>query len=108
VLVEAETSLSDPGSGPLSMQIHLLEQAAKVITCPQILVNVISRRVRQLTYGHTPLVKVELGMGFADTALSEVIQGKLTYERTKGFIPEVVLSKIPRVADFTTMEKKAA
>ena len=90
------------------MQAHLLEQAAKVITCPQVLVNVISRRVRQLTNGHTPLLKVEVGMGFADTALSEVISGKITYEHTAGFIPEVVVSKIPTVAEFTMMEKKAA
>jgi len=73
------------------MQTHLLEQAAKVITSTQVLVNVISRRVRQLTNGHRPLVQVEPRMGFADIALSEVIQGKLTYEHTTGFVPEVVV-----------------
>ena len=63
------------------MQSHLLEEASKVITNPQILINVISRRVKQLTAGHRPLVEVNSArMGFCDIALTEVIQLKLSYE----------------------------
>jgi DNA-directed RNA polymerase subunit omega len=63
------------------MQTHLLEEASKVIANPQVLVNVISRRVKQLTAGHRPLIEVTSArMGFCDIALTEVIQGKLTYE----------------------------
>ena len=62
------------------MQTHLLEKALTIILSPQVLVNVISKRVRQLTDGHRPLVEVLPRMGFADVALSEVIQGKLSYE----------------------------
>jgi DNA-directed RNA polymerase subunit omega len=63
------------------MQSHLLEEASKVITNPQVLINVISRRVRQLAQGHRPLVEVNSSrMGFCDTALTEVIKRKLTYE----------------------------
>ena len=63
------------------MQSHLLEEASKVITNPQILINVISRRVKQLTAGHRPLVDTGLArLGYCDTALTEVIHGKLSYE----------------------------
>ncbi len=44
------------------------------------LVNVISRRVRQLALGHRPLVACLPGTGLADVALLEVIEGKLSYE----------------------------
>lgn len=72
------------------MQSHLLEQALKVIKSEQYLVNIISRRVRQLSNGHRPMVEVELRMGLADIALSEVIQGKLSYEQTLEFVEEPI------------------
>jgi DNA-directed RNA polymerase subunit omega len=63
------------------MQAHLLDEALKVITSPQMLVNVISRRVKQLTAGHRPLVEMESAhAGFCDIALTEVIKLKLSYE----------------------------
>jgi DNA-directed RNA polymerase subunit omega len=73
------------------MQTHLLEEAAKVITNPQILINLISRRVKQLTAGHRPLVEVNSArMGFSDIALTEVIKGKLSYELIATPAPVVV------------------
>jgi DNA-directed RNA polymerase subunit omega len=63
------------------MQSQLLEEALKVIPSPQLLVNVVSRRVRQLTAGHRPMIDAGPRMGFADIALSEIIEGKLTFER---------------------------
>ena len=89
------------------MQTHLLEQASKIIPSTQILVNVISKRVRQLTEGHRPCVEVLPRMGFADVALSEVIQGKLTYEHTTGVLQEVVFPRITTAAEFK-VEKQAA
>jgi len=62
------------------MTTHLLDEAFKVIPSQQLLVNVVSKRVRQLTAGHRPLVEVEPRMGAADIALSEIIQGKLLHE----------------------------
>jgi DNA-directed RNA polymerase subunit omega len=64
------------------MQSHLLEEAAKKITSPQVLINVVSRRVRQLSQGHRPLVEPAPRMGLADIALKEIIDGKLSYEAT--------------------------
>jgi len=72
------------------MQSHLLDEASKVITNPQILINVISRRVKQLTAGHRPLVDVGAArMGFCDIALTEVINLKLSYELVP-VVPAVV------------------
>jgi len=61
---------------------QLLDDALKVIPSQQLLVNVVSRRVRQLTAGHRPLVEVGPRMGFSDIALTEIIEGKITYEMT--------------------------
>ena len=62
------------------MTAQLLEEASKKIPVPQVLINVISRRVRQLSAGHRPLIEAGPRMGFSDIALTEVIQGKLAYE----------------------------
>lgn len=64
------------------MNAKLLSAASAVIPSPQMLVNVISRRVKQLARGHRPLIEFVPGMGLADVALTEVIDGKLTFEST--------------------------
>ncbi|MBA3608377.1 MAG: DNA-directed RNA polymerase subunit omega [Verrucomicrobiota bacterium] len=60
------------------MNSNLLVAASKVIPLTELLVNVVSRRVRQLNQGHRPLVATPPGMGIADVALTEIIEGKLT------------------------------
>lgn len=62
------------------MTSQLLEEAFKVIPSQQLLVNVVSKRVRQLTSGHRPMVETGPRMGFSDIALTEIIEGKLKYE----------------------------
>lgn len=62
------------------MTSQLLEEASKIIVVPQVLVNIVSRRVRQLSQGHRPLVEVGPRMGLSDIALTEIIKGKLTFE----------------------------
>jgi DNA-directed RNA polymerase subunit omega len=66
------------------MKAELIQAASEVIPNPQILVNVVSRRVRQLSLGHRPLVQVPPGMLAADIALTEIIEKKLTFESTFG------------------------
>ena len=66
------------------MKAELVEAASKVITSPQILVNMVSRRVRQLTLGHRPLVVCAPGLREADIALTEIANKKLTFESTLG------------------------
>lgn len=62
------------------MNSHFVEEATKVINEPQVLINMVSQRVRQLTSGSRPLVPVEPRMGLADIALSEIAQGKIGYK----------------------------
>ena len=66
------------------MNAELIKAAAVVVLNQQILVNIVSRRVRQLTLGHRPLVEFAPGMGHADIALTEIANGKLTFESTFG------------------------
>src|SRR5256885_7631912 len=66
------------------MKPELVKAASEVVHSQQILVNMVSRRVRQLTLGHRPLVEFVPGMGHADVALSEIANGKLVFESTFG------------------------
>src|SRR5438094_8834067 len=54
------------------MKAELVQAASEVVTRPQILVNMISRRVRQLTLGHRPLVGCAVGVGTACFDLTEI------------------------------------
>ncbi len=60
------------------MTSHLLEEALKKVPTQQALVNIVSKRVRQLNNGERPLVDAGFRTGFADIALQEIIEGKLT------------------------------
>ena len=60
------------------MTSHLLEEALKKVPTQQALVNIVSKRVRQLNSGERPLVDAGFRTGFADIALQEIIEGKLT------------------------------
>ena len=86
------------------MNADLLTAASEVITNQQILVNMVSRRVRQLSLGHRPLVQCAPGLREADIALTEIADGKLTFESTFGQngtaaslevvqFPEVIVAK---------------
>jgi DNA-directed RNA polymerase subunit omega len=59
------------------MKAELVEQAAMIITDPPILINLVSKRVRQLAQGRPALVERRPGMREADVALTEIIQGKI-------------------------------
>ena len=67
-----------------NMKADLVNAASEVIPNQQILVNIVSRRVRQLCIGHRPLVEFSPGLGHADIALTEIANGKLTFESTFG------------------------
>lgn len=65
------------------MTAQLLQEAAKVIPNQQLLINVVSKRVRQLGMGHRPLVEATPKSSLTDIALKEIIAGKLTFEELK-------------------------
>ncbi len=62
------------------MRDDYLRAANKVITDPNILINVISKRVKQLRSGQPQLVDSLEKLSLEDIALREVIDGKITYE----------------------------
>jgi len=62
------------------MSSYLLEEAAKIIPNTAVLVNVVSKRVRQLSNGRPPLVEVGPRMSHADVAFKEIIEGKIKVE----------------------------
>jgi DNA-directed RNA polymerase subunit omega len=63
-----------------TLRDEYLKQAQAVITDPNILINVVSRRVKQLKYGMKPLVESLEKLEPEDIALREVIEGKIDYE----------------------------
>ena len=66
------------------MTTQLLQEAAQVIPNQQLLINVVSKRVRQLGLGHRPLVETTPRMSLTDIALKEIIAGKLAFESIEG------------------------
>ena len=92
------------------MHSTLLKNALVEIPNPQLLVNVVRQRVRQLVRGHRPLIVAPPGMGFADVALSEVIAKKLSYEVVPGVKPDSSFAPIVTFpgAPSDKTDKKAA
>jgi len=70
------------------MNAELVKQALEKVPNPQVLVNLVSRRVRQLSaggYGTRPLVTNVANLRDADIALREIIEDKMGFD-----LPEVV------------------
>jgi DNA-directed RNA polymerase subunit omega len=71
------------------MNADLVKKALEVVLDPHILVNLVSRRVRQLNSGggrsSRPLLANVGHLGAADIALSEIIEGKMGWE-----VPELI------------------
>ena len=61
------------------MNNNYLNQARKVITDPQVLTIVASRRAKQLAMGGRPMVKSD-STNYLDIALQEIAEGLLSYE----------------------------
>ncbi len=59
------------------MNSQILEEASKMEPDIPVLINMISKRIRQLNAGSHPMVEVHPRMGLADIALAEVAAGKL-------------------------------
>ena len=95
------------------MKADLVKAASEIIPNQQILVNMVSRRVRQLCLGHRPLVEFVPGLGHADIALSEIANGKLAFESTFGQNGKTAPAEVVQfpgiiVAKKTVAKKKAA
>lgn len=62
------------------MRDDYLQNARAVIDDPNILINLVSRRVKQLRRGSRPLVESLEKLSPEDTALREIAEGKITYQ----------------------------
>ncbi len=70
------------------MNAKLVKQALEKVISPQVLVNLVSQRVRQLNSGggrNRPLLAEVANFGAADIALMEIIEGKMGFE-----MPEII------------------
>ena len=71
------------------MNADLVKKAYEIIPDPNILVNIISQRVRQLNSGRggrcNPLVANVENLSAADIALREIIEGAMSFE-----LPEII------------------
>ena len=76
------------------MNAELVKQALAKVLSPHVLINLISKRVRQLNFGgggvSRPLIADVANLGAADIALREIIEGKMGWE-----LPEVVVLARP-------------
>ena len=62
------------------MNSELVEKALEVVTDEPLLINLVSKRVQQLNNGRSPLITLVERMGTADTALTEIIEGKIVID----------------------------
>lgn len=67
-------------SGEINLRNDYLQAAQEVITDPMILINVVSRRAKQLKSGYKPLIESLERLSAEDMALREVMEGKITYQ----------------------------
>lgn len=71
------------------MDATLTKKALEIVQNPNVLVNMVSQRVRQLNSGgggrSRPLVTDIGNLGAADIALREIIEGKMSFE-----MPEII------------------
>jgi len=65
---------------PTRIKNIYLEPAQLRIPNPELLINVVRLRVRQLAQGHRPITQTDPWMEFTDIALKEISEGKLGYE----------------------------
>lgn len=70
-----------------TLNSELVKEALDKVTNPNILVNLVSRRVRQLSTGggsmSRPFIESDQPLGAADTALEEIVQDKINFEKIK-------------------------
>jgi len=71
------------------MNAELVKKALEIVVNPHVLVNMVSRRVRQLNSGNggacRPLLLGTENLGVADIALREIIEEKMSFD-----MPEII------------------
>jgi DNA-directed RNA polymerase subunit K/omega len=67
------------------MNAELIKKALEKVQDPHVLVNLVSRRVRQFNAGARPMITETGTLGFADIALVEIIEEKMGFD-----MPEII------------------
>jgi DNA-directed RNA polymerase subunit omega len=62
------------------MRNDYLQAAQNVIPDPMVLINVVSKRVKQLKFGEKPLVSSLEKLEPEDIVFREIIEGKITFK----------------------------
>jgi DNA-directed RNA polymerase subunit omega len=62
------------------MRNDYLQAAQNVIQDPMILINVVSKRVKQLKFGERPLITSLERLEPEDVALREIVEGKISFK----------------------------
>ncbi len=62
------------------MRDDYIKEAVKSIPDPNVLINVVSRRVKQLKRGNRPLVESLEKLSLEDIALREIAERKISYQ----------------------------
>jgi DNA-directed RNA polymerase subunit omega len=84
----------EPGSPRIKIPARIknvyMEPAQLRIPNPELLINIVRLRVRQLAQGQRPITQTDPRMEFTDIALKEISEGKLGYEFPDAaeFVPE--------------------
>jgi len=65
------------------MRDDLLKEALAIVKDPNVLVNIVSRRVKQLKHGSAPMVESLEKLLAEDIALKEIIEGRLSFDLEK-------------------------
>ena len=63
-----------------ALKSQYLDAALQQIPNPHILINVVSRRVRQLIQGNRPLTTTEGSLSQMDITLKEISEGKIAFK----------------------------
>ena len=67
-------------TGDFALRDDYLKEALKIVPDPNMLINIVSRRVKQIKRGHRPLVESLEKLNPEDLALREIIEGKISFE----------------------------
>ena len=62
------------------MRDEYLKEAQQIVNDPNTLINMVSRRSKQLKHGSKPLVESLEKLEPEDIALREIIEGKISYQ----------------------------
>jgi DNA-directed RNA polymerase subunit omega len=82
-IIPFEQPQSETGFSSIPMKSDLVEKASEIVPDPLVLINMVSKRVRQLNSGRSPLIQARPGMGAADISLTEIIEGKIKLAEPK-------------------------